>query len=132
MAKHIHADLMLQYTQDAQTTDTPWTLWQHWSSNQEKWINMGQPILWYPTVQYRHKPETILINVFEVPKPLSVAPDKGIRYYFPSFLNDESYDSFLWDNHLMDTKMLAKGLIHLTQEAAVVHAKALLSFTESK
>ena len=28
--KHVHAELMLQYAQDAMETDKPWDLWQ-WS-----------------------------------------------------------------------------------------------------
>ena len=28
MAKHIHADLMLQYAQDAMETDKPWERWE--------------------------------------------------------------------------------------------------------
>ena len=28
MPKHIHADIMKQYAEDAMTTDEPWKLWE--------------------------------------------------------------------------------------------------------
>lgn len=35
-----------------------------------------------------------------------------------------------WDGTKFDQRMLSRGVIHLTKEAAIKHAEALLSFTE--
>lgn len=73
---------------------------------------------------YRVKPKTIKINGYEVPEPVRTAPDKGTTYYFPII----NYSCNRWDDDSYDNNCLKAGLIHLTKEAAIQHAKALLSF----
>lgn len=77
------------------------------------------------------KPKTININGFEVPEPVREPLNEGNRYYMAdttSLMNTE----FVWDNDETDYNALEAGIIHLTKEAAELHAKALLSFTRKK
>ena len=42
MDKHIHADLMLQYAQDAQETDKPWERWEVYGKITGRWIPLSE------------------------------------------------------------------------------------------
>ena len=57
MTAHKHAALMLQYAQDAQTTDKPWELWEmsqlHLCRN---WIDCEHNPNWADNIEYRRKP----------------------------------------------------------------------------
>jgi len=83
--------------------------------------------------EFRIKPEVILINGIEVPKPCSNALAPETIYYIP-YLEAKQVDyrwtSISWDNDSYDLHMLKLGLVHLTKEAAIKHAEALLSFTQ--
>lgn len=82
------------------------------------------------------KPKTILIGDIEVPEPLRVAPEnKETIIYIVDFNKYSLYEACSWNAYatgdLVDGP-LKHGLIHLTPENAILHAKALLSFTERK
>ena len=72
---------------------------------------------------------TIDINGHVVRAPEREAPQKGTKYFFPSFHRESSVDSFIWDGDVSDNQLLSAGMVHLTEEAAEKHAEALLSFT---
>ena len=81
----------------------------------------------------RIKTDTININGIEVPEPMREMPPEGTSVYWPGFGSEsddthtESADVGYYPTMLPD--LLRKGLLHLTKEAATIHAKALLSFT---
>ena len=58
MNKHVHAELMLQYANDAMTSDRPWELWQV-SSDATNWVSMGHHPIWSGGMYYRRKPQTL-------------------------------------------------------------------------
>ena len=82
---------------------------------------------------FRVKREVILINGIEVPRPCSSPLAPETIYYIP-YLEAKEIDcrwtSLSWANDSYDFHMLKLGLLHLTKEAAVKHAEALLSFTQ--
>ena len=84
-------------------------------------------------IPLRIKPRVININGIEVPKPLREMPPEGTSVYWPGFGPDsgdthtESADVGYYPAML--PYLLRKGLLHLTEEAAAIHANALLSFT---
>jgi len=83
---------------------------------------------------WKIKPEVILINGIEVPKPESIAPAEDTKYYYPvvGYTGGcEAYNESLWTNYDVDIATLNLGLVHLTKEAAIQHAQALLSFTRN-
>lgn len=130
MPAHIHAELMAQYAEDAKTTDKPWELWEYYDSNLREW----QPFTWYPSwhpdTKYRRKPKTLNINGFEVPEPVKEPLSCCTVYYTPNLCNVYNVSEYTWSNSSLDTYRLISGVIHLTEEAAVAHAKALISFTQ--
>ena len=81
----------------------------------------------------RIKPKVININGIEVPEPMREMPPEGTSVYWPGFGPDsgdthtESADVGCYSAML--PYLLRKGLLHLTKEAATIHANALLSFT---
>lgn len=78
-------------------------------------------------------PKTIRIGEFDVPEPLRSIPPGSLSMSFYSFqLCNEMHQvfSFRGLNHPRYTHMLHAGIVHMTREAADLHAKALLSFTQ--
>lgn len=130
MSKHTHADLMMQYAQDAMTTDKPWELYQCLVGNE--WKSVHCHLWWNPEACYRRKPHTININGFEVPEPVR-APLRNEEVYFVvgTTTNGPNLSRWRWNNDISEHLWLKRGLIHLTHEAAEIHTKALLSFTET-
>ena len=85
------------------------------------------------SIPLRVKPKVININGIEVPEPMREMPPEGTSVYWPGFGPDsgdthtESADVGCYPAML--PYLLRKGLLHLTKEAATIHANALLSFT---
>lgn len=126
---HPHAELMLQYAQDAMTTTEPWKLWQ-FRSNLDNWEPLIRNPLWGHSTSYRRRPITKLIHGVEVPD-ISFIPEQDKEYYFPAphitklygctnYLSKSENDSF----------KVQQGLCYPHTEegkqAAILHAKAML------
>lgn len=56
--KHPHAELMLQYAQDAMTTSEPWELWEFKHPHYD-WVAMERDMPFLVAYQYRHKSQTV-------------------------------------------------------------------------
>ena len=76
-------------------------------------------------------PKTIRIGEYDVPEPVREPLEKDTEYWIANFSLAELADSFKWYSDKFDNRVLKNGLIHLTKEAAVIHAKALLSLTKA-
>lgn len=77
------------------------------------------------------KQEVILINGVEVPAPEKVILKEGTTYYMPDlYVGFAGFAGSVWDAYQVDIHRLNSGIIHLTKEAAITHAEALLSFTK--
>jgi hypothetical protein len=134
MTAHRHAKLMAQYAQDAMETDKPWERWQVRLDSGE-WHDLTCEVSFLNDCEFRRKPRTININGIEVPEPEREALEDGDEYWSPCIIyagGDSLLVKHIWDSDSVDLAALSRGLIHLTREAAEIHAKALLSFTEEK
>ncbi|QPB42182.1 hypothetical protein [Rodentibacter haemolyticus] len=131
MTAHIHAKLMAEYAKDAMETDKPWKRWEVKNDSDVKWYACKNHPAWHEDRQYRRKPKTILINGIEVPEPVREPLHKGDTYYTPDF-DKNMYSALGWCDDDYDIEYLRNGIIHLTKENAIAHAKALISFTEVK
>lgn len=132
--RHVHYKEMAQYAEDAAETDKPWERWEMQGHYTKRWYGLHSPILWKEDIIYRRKPRTININGHEVPEPLREAPEVGTQIFIVS-LSSQSRDRVApnrWSNCAVHSTWIDDGLIHLTREAAELHARALLSFTEAK
>lgn len=76
--------------------------------------------------------ETIEINGYKVPKPETASPVVGAPYFVSDPAATSLYYRSTWNGSFSDQRILAHGVIHLTKEAALKHAKALLSFTRKE
>ena len=79
---------------------------------------------------YRIKIETINVNGIEVPKPESKALEYGKLYWFVNLTDKDLVNRKRWTDNDNDHLYLKRQLIHLTQEAALLHANAILSILE--
>lgn len=123
------ADLMLEYAKDAQETDRPYERWEFLAAD-GTWITFSADIdwNWWKTEIVRRKVKTISINGFEVPEPLKEAPPEGTSCYAVCLSQHSGIACFVWYSSDYDFRCLENNIVHLTKEAAELHAKALLSF----
>ena len=130
---HPHFDLMMKYVEIAQTTDKPWEAFQV-KGFVDEWVDVSAAILFNENLQYRLKPEppkTIRIGEYDVPEPVREPLEDDKEYWGVDPTATELAWSYKWNNALFCNLMFRRGLIHLTKEAAVIHAKALLSLTKA-
>lgn len=80
-------------------------------------------------VSFRLAQEMITIGDVSFPKPESEPLSKNTKYYLPHLLKPNAPHDTVWDNVELDYKYLAQGLIHLNQENAIAHAKALIKLS---
>ena len=80
--------------------------------------------------EYRIRPNTIRIGEYDVPEPLREMPARGTTYYVADTVTPKSPREYAWAGDTADIGWLNHGILHSTRDAAVLHAKALLSLTE--
>ena len=139
--KHPHAELMLQYAQDAMETNKPWERWEYRDAPEDGWEPCKGTPVWDPAAKYRRKPRTIHINGIEVPEPCREPLEGVTHYYMPDLMESAGGSSSglssgwvwsAWDDDEVDHARLKAGIVHLTAEAAALHARALVSITKEK
>lgn len=97
------------------------------------WMN------WAPTTAldlnchsvWRIAPKTTIINGYEVPEPLRELK-KSQKYYVTDMTRVDLAPQLFWKDHDIERTWLDRGLCHATKEAAIIHARALLSFMEQE
>ena len=128
MVKHKHAELMLQYAQDAMESSEPWERWEEYVLAIERWVTMSSNPDWNTRIEYRRKPKMISVTlesgeVVSWPAPHRTELEYGDAYYFVDVDGSATVEG--WDCLEWDERALADGWIHLTEEAAQQHAAAL-------
>lgn len=91
------------------------------------WYNVFGAFI--PPNKYRVKPDapkTIKVNGFDVPEPMREAPADDADYYVGSTTDINWCCGYTWDGCGFDYRILHRGAVHSTKEAAVAHAKAML------
>ena len=79
--------------------------------------------------RFRLKPRTITINGIECPAPIlwDSLPDGTEFWIADPTRHDGEYTRYLvWDGQSCDVQHLQRGLVHLSKENAVAHAKAII------
>lgn len=126
MTAHKHALLMAMYAQDALTTDKPHLLWEYRSPDERRvgWRSCVTAPIWVESWEYRRKPQTRMVNGFEVEVPVQHA-DPTTAYYVarPDIAN--------WVYRLTGASGLCqtlagRGLVFATASAAIANAKAMV------
>ena len=126
--KHKHAELMMQYAQDAMETDKPWERWEFYNKPTESWLGTTNHPNWDTVYKYRRKPKMISVTfangeVVSWPEPHRTELEYGDAYYYVNADGTVSADS--WDCLEWESDILSNGWLHLTEEAAKQHATAL-------
>jgi hypothetical protein len=86
-------------------------------------------------LQRRRKPKTITINGIEIEPPVYEIPSAHLGSVYSLELNgavglpNGGFEAFPASHPRVHT-LLKRGIIHLTKEAAIKHAEALISFTK--
>lgn len=126
---HKHAALALQYWTEAQQDAEAYKKWQGRLHEKAVWKDLKRPPSFEEWNEYRRKPQVIIINGIEVPEPVLYPLKTGEKYWVVD-TNSQVYNEELdWKDSSLDRRFLERGLIHRTEDAAELHAKALLSFT---
>ena len=123
--KHKHAELMMQYAQDAMETDKPWERWEVFIK--DSWLDLGECFFFAKEEEYRRKPKMIsvtLANGEVVSWPEAVKElSSGDDYWYIGASGGAHFDSYQICN--TDNEIIRMGVAHLTKEAAEQHADAL-------
>ncbi len=80
---------------------------------------------------YRKVRDTIFVNGFEIPKPVSTPRVMHSFYYVPSVQSVNWYICIRWNGLNYNREHLDRGLAHKDKEGAIAHAKALLCYPTS-
>lgn len=122
--KHKWADVIIAMAngETAQTLDS-----------YDNWFDPGQAFMnpmTHPGFQWRIKPRTIMIGDMEVPEPLREIPMKGTKIYWVDLGNPKNPPWEISDpENWRDVNLSHLGILHLTKEAAITHAKALIKIS---
>lgn len=88
-------------------------------------IKLGPNMIDEPS-SYRKAVETITCNGFTVPKPISDPLKYGDVYWLAAPHFSRFTTSYVWFDVDANTHHFSRGLIHLTEAAAIAHAKAMI------
>ena len=81
------------------------------------------------SVQFRLAQETITVGDVSFPKPYQGQMEQHQIYYYAIMDFTSLFDSKVWENDTADLSLMKKGLVHLTKENAIAHAKALIKLS---
>lgn len=108
--KHKHADLMLQYAKDAQTTDKPWELWEICGDLAEgdMWLPLYSQPAWETHRRYRRKAHTTPLQfTVNCTMPMrAISPEEAAR----------KFRELVADGTLLVTVTDLDGLVHCSTQ----------------
>lgn len=83
MAKHIHAELMKQYSEDAMKTDKPYKLWLYRKNGDCNWVRCEDNPTWNESYEYKRRVSSVMVGTIEFPEPCtpSMKTDEGLVFY---------------------------------------------------
>ena len=126
--KHKHAELMMQYAQDAMETPYPWERWEMYGKVSCSWLPLGECFFWRPENQYRRKPKMCYVRlasgeVVSWPEPEKNKPGHGCDYFH---IEGQYTVKLGWFDRADDRDRLEAGIVHLSSDAVRAHRDALL------
>ena len=126
--KHKHAELMMQYAQDAMESSEPWERWEYRVDLHSKWIALTGNTVWYEDIQYRRKPKMISVTLMDGEVVRWPEPHKGdlnVGQHCYLVVHNGDVDHICFALHSPRNKSVQFGMVHLTKEAAEQHSHAL-------
>jgi hypothetical protein len=124
---------MAQYAEDAAETDKPWERWEERHEKSALWYTCCYHPKWSLEWEYHRKPRMIrvtheypdgTVKTFEYPEPVREPLEDGQIYWSASSTGQCS--ERVWCGTDANNRHLLRGLIHLTEEAAEAHRRAMV------
>ena len=124
--KHKHAELMMQYAQDAMETSEPWELWE--VRYYDKWCGLSVHPIWHEPFEYRRKPKMLSVTlangeVVSWPEPHKGDLNVGQHCYLVA--HNGGVEHVCFAIHSPNKQEVRFGMVHLTKDAADQHSYAL-------
>jgi len=88
------------------------------SKEVRKFYNCDEAWVYIRTCHETYKHPTITIGGIELPKPEAEAPEKGTDFWIWAPDEIEEIEELTWCGDPSDEKILASGIVHLTQDRA--------------
>jgi hypothetical protein len=84
--------------------------------------------VWKSCFKYELRPRKKMMKIcdYEFPEPEREAPEKGTKFFVASSPYAAMLYTHYWGNNKSDFENLKFGRVHLTKEAAIAHAKAMI------
>ena len=123
---HVHAEKMALYAKDAETMKNPWETWEFRSHGCPNWNPCTIHPSWSSASEYRRKPSEITVNGIQVPAPERSPLELYTKYYLASPVSERPPHMY-WQNAKSDFLWLNRGILHLSEEAAVKHMEAMIA-----
>jgi hypothetical protein len=99
-------------------SNLPWVMWE---LNADTYSVLGDEY-WC----WRIAEKNTVTKTITYPEPCLVAPERGTTYwYLNTFSVDQFCSNATWNNDSTDVLFLKRGIVHLTEENARLHAQAL-------
>ena len=96
-----------------------------WKEPTDKSVNPISQSHW----NWRIKPRTIMIGDMEVPEPIKEPPELETVLYVPRTDDDYFFYEFFFRGLAHQYNRIDMGMCHLSEEAAITHAKALIKIS---
>lgn len=82
-------------------------------------------------VSFRLAQEMITIGDASFPKPETIKPELNTRYWVADPISENFTRAYRmeWVDDSYDNRVLSRGLLHLSEENAIAHAKALIKLS---
>lgn len=126
---HPHAALMAEFAKDAAAMERPWKAWEFFDPGYG-WAECQRIPSWNAASRFRRKPRTIRIGDIDVPEPVREALEAGTAFHIADPTVEMFYlGDYKWSAQRQYSIWLARGLVHLTAEAAAAHGRALCALT---
>ena len=127
MEKHVHAENIVQYGQDAQTTAKPWLLWECKAKGKNKWGQCTDGDMHFSShCDYRRKPKMLSVTLANGETVSWPEPVRNVKFNHRYWLPIHSNKTLQRFKSTNDDYLFEYGVCHLTKEAAEQHAAALL------
>ena len=129
--KHKHAELMMQYAQDAMETPYPWERWEYQTESMQEgdvWNNCFPNPSFDVRYKYRRKPKMLSVTlangeIVSWPEPEKNKPVHGCDYFY---IEGQYTVKLGWFDRTDDRDRLEAGIVHLSSDAVRAHRDALL------
>lgn len=124
--KLLTADKVLQALKDGKTVE-------YIEDPKEDWrifvADRVVRLLLNENTKFRVMQEIVAIQSERFPKAEVDAPEIGTEYYFVDMSCEGFVRGYTWDNDCTDLDILKRGMLHLSEENAIAHAKAIIKLS---